>query len=217
MKTVAIISQKGGAGKTTLALHLATSSALAGRNTAIIDLDPQASAANWGDRRTAELPVVLSAHASRLGHEIRRVGEMEGDLLIIDTAPHSDSAALEAAKAADLILVPCRPAILDIEAISTTLDLVKTTGTPIFVVMNAVAPQGNEAVEAADAIAGLDVQVCPVQLRQRVAFSRALISGQSAEEFEPGGKAAEEASYLHGFMCEHLRIPIHERAVELAL
>ena len=109
MKTVAIISQKGGAGKTTLALHLATSSALAGRNTAIIDLDPQASAANWGDRRTAELPVVLSAHASRLGHEIKRVEEMEGELLIIDTAPHSDSAALEAAKAADLILVPCRP------------------------------------------------------------------------------------------------------------
>lgn len=216
MKTVAIISQKGGAGKTTLALHLATSSALAGRNTAIIDLDPQASAANWGDRRKAELPVVLSAHASRLGHEIRRVEEMEGDLLIIDTAPHSDSAALEAAKAADLILVPCRPAILDIEAISTTLDLVKTTGTPIFVVMNAVAPQGNEAVEAADAIAGLDVRVCPVQLRQRVAFSRALISGQSAEEFEPGGKAAEEAAQLHEFVCEHLHIPTRERAVELA-
>ena len=216
MKTVAIISQKGGAGKTTLALHLATSSALAGRNTAIIDLDPQASAANWGDRRTAELPVVLSAHASRLGHEIKRVEEMEGDLLIIDTAPHSDSAALEAAKAADLILVPCRPAILDIEAISTTLDLVRTTGTPIFVVMNAVAPQGNEAAEAAEAITGLDVQVCPHQLRQRVAFSRALISGQSAEEFEPGGKAAEEAARLHAFVCEHLHIPTRAREMELA-
>ncbi|WP_299655385.1 AAA family ATPase [uncultured Jannaschia sp.] len=206
MKTVAIISQKGGAGKTTLALHLATSSALAGRNTAIIDLDPQASAANWGDRRDADLPVVLSAHASRLSHEIRRVEEMEGDLLIIDTAPHSDSAALEAAKAADLILVPCRPAILDIEAISNTLDLVKTTSTPIFVVMNAVSPQGNEAAEASEAISGLDVAVCPVSLRQRVAFSRALISGQSAEEFEPGGKAAQEALHLHAFMCEHLNI-----------
>ena len=210
MKTVAIISQKGGSGKTTLALHLATSSALAGRNTAIIDLDPQASAANWGDRRTQELPVVLSAHASRLAHEIRRVEEMEGDLLIIDTAPHSDSAALEAAKAADLILVPCRPAILDIEAISNTLDLVRTTGTPIYVVMNAVAPQGNEATEAAEAIAGLEVGVCPVALRQRVAFSRALIRGQSAEEFEPGGKAAEEAARLHTFMCEHLNLTIRE-------
>lgn len=210
MKTVAIISQKGGAGKTTLALHLATSSALQGRNTAIIDLDPQASAANWSDRRVAEVPVVLSAHASRLSHEIGRVKDMDGDLLIIDTAPHSDSAALEAAKAADLILVPCRPAILDIEAISNTLNLVKTTGKPIFVVMNAVAPQGNEATEAAEAIAELGVEVCPVQLRQRVAFSRALISGQSAEEYEPDGKAAQEASQLHAFMCEHLHTLTHK-------
>ena len=210
MKTVAIISQKGGAGKTTLALHLATSSALQGRNTAIIDLDPQASAANWSDRRVADVPVVLSAHASRLNHEISRVKDMEGDLLIIDTAPHSDSAALEAAKAADLILVPCRPAILDIEAISNTLNLVKTTGKPIFVVMNAVAPQGSEATEAAEAIAELGVGICPVQLRQRVAFSRALISGQSAEEFEPDGKAAQESSQLHAFMCEHLHIPTRQ-------
>ena len=210
MKTIAIISQKGGAGKTTLALHLATSSALKGCNTAIIDLDPQASAANWSDRRMAEVPVVLSAHASRLAQEIRRVREMGGDLLIIDTAPHSDSAALEAAKAADLIFVPCRPAILDIEAIGNTLNLVKTTGTPIFVVLNAVAAQGTEAAEASDAISGLDVTVCPVQLRQRVAFSRALINGQSAEEFEPGGKAAQEAAQLHRFMCEHLHIPTLE-------
>jgi chromosome partitioning protein len=210
MKAIAIISQKGGAGKTTLALHLATSSALAGQNTAIIDLDPQASAANWGDRRQAEVPVVLSAHASRLTHEMRRVEDMEGDLLIIDTAPHSDSAALEAAKAADLILVPCRPAILDIEAISNTLDLVKTTGTPIFVVMNAVAPQGSEATEAAEAIAGLGVGICPVELHQRVAFSRALITGQSAEEFEPSGKAAKEAAQLHAFVCEHLNMTTRE-------
>jgi chromosome partitioning protein len=211
MRTVAIISQKGGSGKTTLALHLATAAALEGRNTAIIDLDPQASAANWSDRRSSELPVVLSAHASRLAHEMKRVEDMEGELLIIDTAPHSDSAALEAAKAADLILVPCRPAILDIEAISNTLDLVRTTGTPIFVVMNAVAPQGNEAAEAAEAISGLDVGVCPVQLRQRVAFSRALIGGQSAQEYEPGGKAAREAKELHAFMCAHLNMPVRER------
>lgn len=206
MKAVAIISQKGGAGKTTIALHLATAAALEGRNTAIIDLDPQASAANWSDRREADLPVVLSAHASRLAHEMKRVEDMQGELLIIDTAPHSDSAALEAAKVADLIFVPCRPAILDIEAISNTLNLVRTTGTPVWVVMNAVAPQGNEAIEAAEAIAGLDVGVCPVQLRQRVAFSRALITGQSAQEYEPGGKAALETEQLHAFMCEHLQL-----------
>lgn len=215
MKTIAIISQKGGAGKTTLALHLATASVLAGRDTAIIDLDPQASAANWADRRQNDLPVVLSAHASRLPHEMKRVKEMGGDILIIDTAPHSDSAALEAAKAADLVLVPCRPAILDIEAITNTLDLVKTTGTPIVVVMNAVAPQGSEASEAAEAIAALGVDVCSVQLRQRVAFSRALITGQTVQEFEPDGKAAQEAAELHAFMCAHLNLPevVLERGV----
>lgn len=204
MKTIAVISQKGGAGKTTLALHLATAAAATGRNTAIIDLDPQASAAKWSDRREAELPVVISAHASRLSRELARVEESGGELIILDTAPHSDSAALEAAKAADMVLVPCRPAILDLEAITNTLDLVRTVNANVHVVMNAVAAQGNEAKEAAEAIAGLDVPVCPVQLVNRVAFSRALISGQTAQEFEPDGKAASEASALHTFMCAHV-------------
>lgn len=205
MKTVAIISQKGGAGKTTIALHLAVASALSGRDTAVVDLDPQASAAKWADRREVELPVVISAHASRLGHEMQRVEQSGGELLILDTAPHSDSAALEAAKAADLVLVPCRPAILDIEAITNTLELVHTTKTPVFVVMNAVAAQGREAEEAAEAIAALEVPVCPVQLVNRIAFSRALISGQSAQEYEPEGKAAQEIAQLHTFMCAHIQ------------
>ena len=72
MHTVAIISQKGGAGKTTVALHLALAFATSGRNTAVVDLDPQTSAANWGDRHEAELPVVISADASRLQQEMLR-------------------------------------------------------------------------------------------------------------------------------------------------
>ncbi len=204
MEIIAVISQKGGAGKTTLALHLATASAQAGRNTAIIDLDPQASAAKWSDRRENEVPVVISAHASRLSHELARVKESGGELVILDTAPHSDSAALEAAKVADLVLVPCRPAILDLEAITNTLDLVRAVNSNVHVVMNAVAAQGNEAGEAAEAIAGVNISVCPVQLVNRVAFSRALISGQTAQEYEPEGKAATEANALHLFVCEHL-------------
>ena len=213
MRTVAIVSQKGGSGKTTLALHLAVASSLQARNAAVIDLDPQASATKWSDRRQAELPVVLSAHASRLPHEINRVSETGGDILFLDTAPHSDSVALEAAKLSDLVLIPCRPAILDMEAISNTLDLVKTTPKPVFVVLNAVAPQGHEAAEAAEAITGLDVQVCPVSLVSRVAFSRALISGQVAQEFEPDGKAAREASQLHEFICAQLQPFTHEEGM----
>ena len=210
MQTIALISQKGGAGKTTVALHLAVAFAGAGRNTAVIDLDPQASAANWSDRRESELPVVVSAHASRLQHEMRRVEDAGCQVLVLDTAPHSDRSALAVAKAADLVLMPCRPAILDMEAIGATLDLVRTTGKPVCVVLNAAAPQGHETAEAAEALRQLDVQVCPVQLVNRVVFARALITGQTAQEVEPRGKAAGEIAQLHTFVCAALHNPARE-------
>ena len=200
MKTIAIVSQKGGSGKTTLALHLAVASAAEGRNTAVIDLDPQASSANWSDRRAAKVPVVLSAHASRLRHEIQRVREIGGEMLYLDTAPHSDSAALEAARIADLVLIPCRPAILDLEAITNTLAFIRTTGTPALVVLNAIAATGQDALLATEALSSHDVETCPVRLGRRVAFARALLSGQSAQEYEPFGKAALEVKRLHAFI-----------------
>lgn len=204
MKTLSVVSQKGGAGKTTLALHLAVACSCDGRNTAVIDLDPQASAAKWSDRREVELPIVLSAHASRLQQEIKRVMDSGGDILILDTAPHLDSAILEAAKVSDLIMIPCRPAILDLEAVTNTLSLVQTTGKPVTVVMNAVGASGREADEAADAIASLGIDVCPIRLVNRVAFARALISGQAAQEFQPDGKAAKEIEQLHLFVCSRM-------------
>lgn len=206
MKTIAIVSQKGGAGKTTLTVHLAVFSAHAGHNAAVIDLDPQASAANWADRRAVELPVVLSAHASRLSHEMQRVQRTGGDILFLDTAPHSDSTALEAARAADLVLIPCRPAILDLEAIARTLALVHTTGTPVSVVLNAVAAVGQAAAQATEALLDLQAEVCPVRLGNRITFARSLISGQTAQEFEPDGKAAQELAMLHDFVCSRVHL-----------
>ncbi len=205
MKTIAIVSQKGGSGKTTLALHLAVASAAAGHKTAVIDLDPQASAANWSDRREAELPVVLSAHASRLPHEIARVRDIGGEMLYIDTAPHSDSAALEAARCADLVLVPCRPAILDLEAITNTLHFLRTTGTPILVVLNAIASAGQDALQAEKALTTHRVDTCPVRLGRRVAFARALVTGLTAQEFQPASKAAREIAELHTFVLARLQ------------
>lgn len=214
MHTIAIISQKGGAGKTTLAIHLATASSHMNKNTAIIDLDPQASAANWSDRRESEVPVVISAHASRLKHEITRVKDAGCEILLLDTAPHSDSTALEAIKVADLVLIPCRPAILDMEAIANSINLVRSCKTPFYVVMNAASPQGNEAKEAAQAIqdtiddldASLVNRICPIHIVNRVAISRSPITGETATEYEPGGKAAKEIESVHRFMCEQMNI-----------
>ena len=150
MKTVAIVSQKGGAGKTTLAVHLATAAVAAGHAVAIIDLDPQGTAASWGDRRQASAPEVVSGQAARLQVLIGDARDAGADLLVLDTAPNADQTALRAAQLADLVLVPCRPAAFDLEAIRATLTLTQIAQKPSFVVLNA-APQrsgiGREAAE----------------------------------------------------------------------
>src|SRR4051812_37959256 len=125
MKTISILSQKGGAGKTTLAINLAGAAEAAGKQSVIIDLDPQASAKAWHDHRGKETPVVISAQPAMLSQVLKTAEEHGAAFCIIDTAPHSETAALAAARAADLILIPCRPCYLDLKAISTTIDLVQ--------------------------------------------------------------------------------------------
>ena len=197
MNIISIVNQKGGSGKTTLALHLAVAASQAGLNTAVIDLDPQASAANWGDRRKDKLPHVRPAFASRLPQELNEIRKAGGEIVVIDTAPASDSAALAAAQASDFILIPCRPSYFDLESMANTLGLLKTTGKPVWAVLNAVTSQGSEAEAAAETIKALDVRLCPVQLGRRVAYSRAVESGQAVQETEPRSKAAEEVERLY--------------------
>lgn len=206
MKTIAILSQKGGAGKTTIALHLAVAAELAGKSAAIIDLDPQASAAGWGDHRGADKPAVVSSQAARLPQVLQAAREAGAKLAIIDTAPHSESAALGAARAADFILIPCRPAILDLRAIGATIDIVKLAKKPASVILNTVPPRGTLADDACEAIASYDVTVCPVRIGQRSSYIHALTAGQTAQEYEPNGKAASEITQLYMWTCKQVRV-----------
>lgn len=209
MKIVAIISQKGGAGKTTLAVHLATAAVAAGRTAAVIDLDPQATAASWGDRRTADAPEVVSGQAVRLPALIKAAEENGADFLVLDTAPNADQAASLAARAADLVLIPCRPAAFDLEAIETTLLLAKTTGKPAYVVLNAVPPRNATGEEAASGLAARGAQVAPHQLTHRAAFTHGVIDGRTAQEFEPQGKAAKEVDQLYKWLCGIVGMSTH--------
>lgn len=204
MKTIAILSQKGGAGKTTLAIHLSIAAGQSAHTAVIIDLDPQASATHWKDSRQDETPAVVSAQASRLTSVLDAAKQGGARLAIIDTAPHSESASLAAARAADLILIPCRPAILDLRAIRSTIDIAKIADKPAAAVLNSVPPRGSLAADAADAIAEYGIAIAPVQMRQRAAFMHALTGGQAAQEYEPRGKAAAEARRLYGWVCQQL-------------
>lgn len=201
MKTIAVISQKGGAGKTTLAVHLAVAATTRGFSTALVDLDPQASARRWGDKRTAPEPEVIGDHAARLPQLAQAAQANGADLLVIDTAPNADQASLIAARLADLILIPCRPAAFDLDAIEATVDLALLAKKPFAVVLNAAPIRSGIVTEARKGLEANGVNVCPVNLHARVAFSHAVIDGRTASEFEPGGKAASEIEKLLLWAC----------------
>jgi len=216
MKVIAIISQKGGAGKTTLAVHLATAAAAAGHTAAIIDLDPQATAASWGDRRTASAPEVISGQAARLPALMKAAGDNGADFLILDTAPNADQTASLAARAADLVLIPCRAAAFDLEAIETTLMLSKVADRPAYVVLNAVPPRSSIGKEAAEGLTARGARVAPHQLTHRAAFAHGVIDGRTAQEFEPQGKAAEEIEALYRWLCGIVDMPTRGHARKAA-
>jgi chromosome partitioning protein len=208
MKTIALINQKGGVGKTTIALHLATAFWQHGRNVLLLDLDPQASATEWHDARAEEFPAVTSIQPTRLEKVIREAKEIGTEILILDTSPHSEATALAAARAANLVLVPCHPSIMDLRAMRKTVDLLRLVKATAYAVLNGVSPHGSVADEAAATIANdLDLPVALARLGQRVAYDRCLISGLTAQEFEPGGKAAQEVQKLYMWVCQQVNMP----------
>src|SRR3954470_15230046 len=141
MKIISVVCQKGGAGKTTIATNLAVLAERDGYPTVLFDLDPQAKAAKWGDKRAGTPPDVIAAQAGRLGRLLEEVRQQGAGLAIIDTAPAADNAALEATKAADLVLVPCQPSDFDLGAVGATVRMAsQIAGKPSWVVMNAVPP-----------------------------------------------------------------------------
>lgn len=218
---MAFIASKGGAGKTTMSINLAVTAEILGRSTVLIDIDPQNSSEKWYDKRKLkypelENPVVISAQASRLGTLLDTARNNGADLTIIDTAPHSETSALAAARAADLVVIPCRPSLLDLEAISTTIDLAALSKTPAVGLLNAVAPKGSLADGAANGIFDqYGLEVCPTHIVNRVAFVNAFTSRQGVIEFEPKGKASDEIKALYIWLCDRLNAPLSKQERKL--
>jgi chromosome partitioning protein len=112
--------------------------------------------------------------------------------------------------------VPCRAAAFDLEAIKTTLTLTQITQKPSFVVLNAVPPRSAIGREAAEGLEGQGAQVAPVMLSQRAAFAHGVVDGRTAQEFEPGGKAAEEVDRLYLWLCGVVGMPACRQAQKAA-
>ena len=218
MKTIAILSQKGGSGKTTLALHLAVAAHQDGKTAVIADLDEQASATMWHKARKDPLPHVQPTHSAAL-EQFAAEAERQGvDFLFIDTASQSDKPAINAAEAADMILIICKPSVMDLRAIQNTIRLTRLADlkpeAKIFTVLTQIEPFGKLHEEARTTLNKLGVNVLSDGLGRRVAYHHGLIDGQTALEYEPEGKAAQEVRTLYKKICHLEFIPSQRRSTD---
>lgn len=206
MKVVAILSEKGGAGKTTMCVHLATAAHLAGLGVAILDLDPQGSAYAWAERRT-EPPEAQAITPVALPGWLDKLKQAEAELVFIDTGRDANNAGYTAARAADLILIPLRPGGFDFIALGRTLDLCKLAGKRPYVVLNAIRPGSLRAeTDAREALADLECELAPFVIHDRADYRHASVAARSAQEIDAKGKAAEETAVAFAWLRKTLKI-----------
>lgn len=207
MTTIAIVSQKGGSGKTTLAINLAAAAEQSGEVALVIDTDPQATACQWASWRQGAPPEVIDCAPPRLAAKINQARDQGASHIVIDTPPHADLAASKAVEAADLVLIPCRPSAFDLAAIRTTGQLVKLLGRPAALVFTAGPSRAPKIyAEATALVRSFGIEVCSHTIADRAAFRHASAAGQTVFEFEPNGRAAAEIAAVHMWTCAHVNM-----------
>jgi chromosome partitioning protein len=197
-RAITVAQQKGGAGKTTIAVNLAVAWAGQGRRVAVVDIDPQGSLTRWFAARTATLGDPGLTHVQITGWRTQREVERllgSHDVVVIDSPPHAETEAKIAVRAASLVLVPVQPSPMDVWATEPTLALAKAEGRPMLLVLNRVPSRTRLADALAGAIEGLGVPVAATQLGNRTGYAAAMMDGLGVSE---GGrnKAADEIMAL---------------------
>jgi chromosome partitioning protein len=199
-KVITIAQQKGGAGKTTVAITLALAWHAMGRRVQLIDIDPQGSLGRWYEQRQAMLakdapPRVVTVAGWRASSEIDRA-RREADLVVVDSPPHAETDAKTVIRNADFVVIPIQPSPLDLWASKPTIDLALQDRRPVVLVLNRVSPRSAIAGEMSQAASRLGVELATARLGNRGAFAAALALGRGIGETEPGSIGAREASKL---------------------
>ena len=200
MKSFAVISQKGGSGKTTLSIHAAVAAAEAGEKVVLIDGDPQGSAGVWANAREKNIPFVAKANASNIAEVLAAAAAERFTVAIVDCEPRAAThAALVMASVAQAI-IPVRPAVFDLAAVADMVSIIKAANKPFSFVLNSCPFRAPEIEEAKRALLAYEVPICPTQIIERRAYARALISGEAVTEFDGKSPAAAEIRGLWEWM-----------------
>ena len=200
MRVIAIASQKGGSGKTTLAGHLAVQAERAGAGpVALIDADPQGSLADWWNERDDPTPVFVHTSQQRLEQDIERVRELGVDLLIIDTPPAITATISDVIRVSDVVLIPTRPSPHDLRSVGRTVELVEALSKPLIFVVNGATPRARITSEAAIALSQHGT-LAPSIIHQRVDFAASMIDGRTVMELDPRSRSAKEIAKLWDYL-----------------
>ncbi|MEX0758136.1 MAG: ParA family partition ATPase [Tistlia sp.] len=198
---ITVAQQKGGAGKTTLAAHLAVAFTAMKRSVAIVDIDPQQSLSAWYRMREAAFgdagAGVLASQIKgwRTKNEVDRLAR-DYDIVLIDSPPHMETEAKIAVRAAGLVVVPVQPSPMDLWATQPTLELARAEKVPVLIVLNRVPPRGTLAEAMIAAIGELGVPVARTRVGNRAVFASALAEGRAVGEVQRRSKAAKEIAAL---------------------
>jgi chromosome partitioning protein len=205
MDIMTIASQKGGAGKTTLAAHLAVEAERTDAGpVAVVDTDPQGSLAAWWNQRTAETPLFAAVEVGRLPAHMTALRQQRITLVIIDTPPALIDTIKAAIAIADLVLIPARPSPHDLRAVGVVAEIAEQAGKPFHFVVNGATPRSLIALEAKDALAQHG-PVAPVMLHQRIDFATSMIDGRTVGELNPYSRSAQEITQLWNYVKGQLR------------
>lgn len=194
MKTIAVISRKGGVGKSTLCINLAVAAARDSQPVTLVDTDQQGTCEMWFNRRTPDTVQFLRADADQLPQALAMISE---GLAIIDCPPSVVEGVMPAIKAADLVLIPCRPSLVDLHAIGRTAELITSLYKKGGIVLNQCPVGRGEreqsfTKECRSALAAYGIPVAPISLATRVGYQYSIINGQGIVEYEPDGKGSRE-------------------------
>lgn len=214
MEAVAVLSEKGGAGKTTVTVHLAVAALLAGLDVAIIDLDPQTSAADWADQRGKDsVPEAVAIPPARLGKLLADLRSNGVDLVLIDTPREANNAGYIASEAADFVLIPFKRGGFDFRALKRTLDLCRVANKRPCLLLNGmrigatrIEADAREALAAKILELKHDCDIAPVVFHDRAAYVTASITGKTAQETDPASDAAAEIEALFLWLAGQLKL-----------
>lgn len=201
MRTLAVLSQKGGTGKTTLAVHLAVAAWAEQRRVLIADLDPQRSASEWRRARSGPGPGLIESKTGAL-FVAQQASERAGvDLMVLDTRPSADGDTAEAIRFADLCLIVLRPTFFDLKATARMVDMTQAMGKTAYFVLNQAPSrrgdrEGPAVMDTVEGLKALGLPIAPVGLRGRAIYQQAVARGLTAQEAVPGSAAAREIELL---------------------